>query len=224
MIGKRYIWLTRTKKQSTVQALLKESLIRRSESPVCLYGVKSSEDWGLSNPLNSERSSRDCGSKALGPTNKSPNVAAWTPEQWNRIMWQSLTGDHGRLTRVLISVFPLKTSSRTMSYSQSMLPIIYDHDRDCDRDGTSVTSCSKRRKFGAEGPTNPVQTGRGRIRGRRGHLKLMTEIPFDILHEIFGHLDPIDLLHLSWSTRALNSIVMSRSGRILWINVHWLNF
>ena len=101
-----------------------------------------------------------------------------------------------------------------------MLPFIHDHDTD----GKSMTSCSKRRKLVAEGPTNSVQADRGRIRGRRGHLKLMTEIPFDILYEIFGHLDPIDLLHLSWSTRTLNSIVMSRSGRILWINVHRLNF
>lgn len=52
----------------------------------------------------------------------------------------------------------------------------------------------------------------------------MTEMPFDVLHEIFGQLDPIDLLHLSWSTRTLNSILMLRSGRFLWINVHRPDF
>lgn len=58
----------------------------------------------------------------------------------------------------------------------------------------------------------------GRVRGRRGHLKLMTEMPFDILHEILGQLDPIDLLHLSWSTKTLRDILMTRSGRFLWTN------
>lgn len=85
---------------------------------------------------------------------------------------------------------------------------------------------SKRRRF-PEGPV-PDETGdaeqiprgdRARVRGRRGHLKLMTEMPFDILLEIFGQLDPIDLLHLSWSTKTLRDIIMSKSGRILWKNV-----
>jgi hypothetical protein len=89
----------------------------------------------------------------------------------------------------------------------------------------SLSTCFKRRKFEetvAGGPSTVAQTCRidhGRIRGRRGHLKLMTEMPFDILHEIFVQLDPIDLLHLSWSTKTLHGILMAKNARFLWTNV-----
>lgn len=35
------------------------------------------------------------------------------------------------------------------------------------------------------------------VKGRRGRLESITEIPLDALYEIFRHLEPIDLLHLS---------------------------
>ncbi|EKM82200.1 hypothetical protein AGABI1DRAFT_105514 [Agaricus bisporus var. burnettii JB137-S8] len=54
------------------------------------------------------------------------------------------------------------------------------------------------------------------IAGRRGHLKLMTEIPIDTLHEIFRQLDPADLLTLSWSSKSLRLVITEKSARYIW--------
>lgn len=92
----------------------------------------------------------------------------------------------------------------------------------------SSDRCSKRRKLESVVPGGSAdliqifQRDHGRIRGRRGRLKLMTEMPFDILYEIFGELEPIDLLHLSWSTRTLHGMIMGKDGRFLWKNVLYI--
>lgn len=57
------------------------------------------------------------------------------------------------------------------------------------------------------------------IAGRRGHLKLMTEIPIDTLHEIFRQLDPADLLTLSWSSKSLRLVITEKSARYIWQEV-----
>ncbi|KAF8896418.1 hypothetical protein BD779DRAFT_584279 [Infundibulicybe gibba] len=46
--------------------------------------------------------------------------------------------------------------------------------------------------------------------------RLMTEMPIDILFEIFGHLTPADLLMLSRTTTALRALLMSRSSISVW--------
>lgn len=45
---------------------------------------------------------------------------------------------------------------------------------------------------------------------------LMTEMPLDTLLEIFDQLEPLDLLHLSWSSKSLNAIIMGKAARFLW--------
>jgi len=60
--------------------------------------------------------------------------------------------------------------------------------------------------------TDNERSALSRVRGRRGHLKLMTEMPLDILLEIFSYLQPMDLLHLARATKALRAILMQRSG------------
>ncbi|CAA7265272.1 unnamed protein product [Cyclocybe aegerita] len=50
----------------------------------------------------------------------------------------------------------------------------------------------------------------------RGLLKDMVDMPMDILYEIFGQLNPIDLLHLARTTKALRGILMSRSSMSVW--------
>jgi hypothetical protein len=57
------------------------------------------------------------------------------------------------------------------------------------------------------------------VAGRRGHLKFMTEIPIDTLHEIFRQLDPADLLNLSWSSKSLRLLIMEKSARYIWQEV-----
>ncbi|KAF9448882.1 hypothetical protein P691DRAFT_813470 [Macrolepiota fuliginosa MF-IS2] len=88
---------------------------------------------------------------------------------------------------------------------------------------TSKPSSQKRRKVNhdeAEGLTIPkvslTPRPDARVRGRRGQLKHMTEMPMDVLYEIFQSLEPIDLLHLSWANKSLHSIIMGESARYLW--------
>jgi hypothetical protein len=58
-----------------------------------------------------------------------------------------------------------------------------------------------------------------KVAGRRGYLKLMTEIPIDTLHEIFRQLDPADLLNLSWASKSLRLLIMEKSARYIWHQV-----
>ncbi|KAI8989719.1 hypothetical protein BD414DRAFT_459791 [Trametes punicea] len=55
-------------------------------------------------------------------------------------------------------------------------------------------------------------------RGRRRLLSKLVDMPLDILFEIFGHLHPADLLHLSRTTKALRSVLMQRSAITIWRN------
>ncbi|KII86827.1 hypothetical protein PLICRDRAFT_43495 [Plicaturopsis crispa FD-325 SS-3] len=41
-------------------------------------------------------------------------------------------------------------------------------------------------------------------------------MPLDILLEVFGHLHPLDLLHLARCTKSLRAILMHRSARAIW--------
>ncbi|GLB35481.1 hypothetical protein LshimejAT787_0210460 [Lyophyllum shimeji] len=53
-------------------------------------------------------------------------------------------------------------------------------------------------------------------RGKRGKLEQMTEMPLDILFEIFAQLAPYDLLNLSRTSKALRNILMHRSSTYVW--------
>ncbi|KAI5824198.1 hypothetical protein K523DRAFT_420963 [Schizophyllum commune Tattone D] len=46
----------------------------------------------------------------------------------------------------------------------------------------------------------------------------LSELPLDVLFEIIGYLDPMSLLHLSRTSRALYSTLMNRSSSWLWKN------
>ncbi|KAF9484668.1 hypothetical protein BDN70DRAFT_872185 [Pholiota conissans] len=63
-----------------------------------------------------------------------------------------------------------------------------------------------------------------KIKGRRGQLKAMTELPLDVLTEIFGHLQPYDLLCVSRASKELRDIVVGENTASLWkktyANVH----
>lgn len=89
------------------------------------------------------------------------------------------------------------------------------------QDGTR--SASKRRRTEGAPTARPSTQVAGaqvsRVKGRRGRLKFMTEIPLDTLHEIFRKLDPVDLLHLSRANKSLRTIVMEKSARYIWEEV-----
>ncbi|KAJ8519714.1 hypothetical protein ONZ45_g3364 [Pleurotus djamor] len=54
---------------------------------------------------------------------------------------------------------------------------------------------------------------RARVKGKLSNLPQM---PLDILFEIFGYLDPLDVLRLARTTKAFRSVLMTRSATSLW--------
>ncbi|KAF4614914.1 hypothetical protein D9613_003341 [Agrocybe pediades] len=76
--------------------------------------------------------------------------------------------------------------------------------------GASKKKRGTKRKKPANKATNP--TPAKKLRGTRGRLKDILEMPMDILVEIFGHLDPLDLIHLTWTTKAFRALLLSKNG------------
>ena len=52
--------------------------------------------------------------------------------------------------------------------------------------------------------------------GGKGELECLKEMPVDIILEIFGNLDPIDLLHLSRISKGLRDMLTSSNAIYLW--------
>ncbi|KAH9486031.1 hypothetical protein JR316_0000095 [Psilocybe cubensis] len=50
----------------------------------------------------------------------------------------------------------------------------------------------------------------------RAKLRMFPLFPFDVILEIFSHLVPLDLLHLSRTTKDLRAIIMHRSSAAVW--------
>lgn len=50
-----------------------------------------------------------------------------------------------------------------------------------------------------------------------GRLAGLMEMPMDILFEIFGHLNPLDVLRLARTTKQFRRVLMDRSARCIWI-------
>ncbi|KDR81903.1 hypothetical protein GALMADRAFT_240195 [Galerina marginata CBS 339.88] len=64
--------------------------------------------------------------------------------------------------------------------------------------------------------TTKQQTAPKKIRGRRGFLKGLLDMPLDILFETFGRLEPLDLLRVSRTSKTLRKILMSRTSITIW--------
>ncbi|KII94221.1 hypothetical protein PLICRDRAFT_171887 [Plicaturopsis crispa FD-325 SS-3] len=50
----------------------------------------------------------------------------------------------------------------------------------------------------------------------KGKLRLLPSLPLDILFEIFGHLLPLDILHLARTTKPFRSLLMRKSSISIW--------
>ncbi|KZT08431.1 uncharacterized protein LAESUDRAFT_723952 [Laetiporus sulphureus 93-53] len=61
-----------------------------------------------------------------------------------------------------------------------------------------------------------AQVSRRNVRGKRGGLKDMPNMPLDVLFEIFCHLHPRDLLNLARTDKSFRSTLMSRNAAPLW--------
>ncbi|KAI0327467.1 hypothetical protein GY45DRAFT_1308667 [Cubamyces sp. BRFM 1775] len=55
-----------------------------------------------------------------------------------------------------------------------------------------------------------------RARGNTGKLASLMHLPMDIFFEVASHLHPLDLLHVSRTSKYLRSIVISRKCKFLW--------
>ncbi|KAI0949926.1 hypothetical protein AcV7_008552 [Taiwanofungus camphoratus] len=63
---------------------------------------------------------------------------------------------------------------------------------------------------------NPQDTGKNILRLGKRSLSKLLDMPLDILFEIFGHLHPLDVLHLARTTKALRNVLMRRSSITIW--------
>ncbi|KAF9056059.1 hypothetical protein BJ165DRAFT_1522011 [Panaeolus papilionaceus] len=63
----------------------------------------------------------------------------------------------------------------------------------------------------------PGKTKTAHVTGRRsGKLACMSDMPLDVLFEIFGHLHPYDLLKLSRTTKAYRKLLLDPHSTTLW--------
>ncbi|VDB85140.1 unnamed protein product [Peniophora sp. CBMAI 1063] len=74
---------------------------------------------------------------------------------------------------------------------------------------------AKRRKTQKE-PAIRAVNSKGRTAGR---LSALPTLPLDVLYEIFGHLEPVDLLNLSRTTKAFRTVLLSSQSQFLWRSV-----
>ncbi|CAL1707898.1 unnamed protein product [Somion occarium] len=77
---------------------------------------------------------------------------------------------------------------------------------------------AKRRKVSSKKTDDDVQVvaHRRHLRGRRGSLQDMPEMPLDILFDIFVHLEPFDLLNLARTSKPFRQLLMHRSAAPFW--------
>ncbi|KAK7037988.1 hypothetical protein R3P38DRAFT_2903806 [Favolaschia claudopus] len=72
----------------------------------------------------------------------------------------------------------------------------------------------KSKKEQAE-PAQPSEP-KPKILRKKGKLRFITEVPLDVLLELFGYLLPLDILNLSRASKALRNILLSKSSLFVW--------
>ncbi|KAF4614858.1 hypothetical protein D9613_003364 [Agrocybe pediades] len=89
-------------------------------------------------------------------------------------------------------------------------------DQEENADGSTRKRRGAKRKSASNKAGNPAPTKK--FRGMRGRLRDILEMPMDILVEIFGHLKPLDLLHLTWTTKSFRALLLSKNAdsRAIW--------
>ncbi|KAF9473295.1 hypothetical protein BDN70DRAFT_925244 [Pholiota conissans] len=96
-------------------------------------------------------------------------------------------------------------------------PVVMVEDEDVSGNAVGETS-KKKRKTREEKDVDWAEGAKPakRVKGKRGLLKMLLEMPMDILFEIFGQLNPIDLLSMARTTKAFRNILMSRTSITAW--------
>ncbi|KAF9533615.1 hypothetical protein CPB83DRAFT_845570 [Crepidotus variabilis] len=57
-----------------------------------------------------------------------------------------------------------------------------------------------------------------KLRGNRGFLHILLDMPTDILYEVLGTLEPLDLLSVARTVKSLRAILMSKISLSVWIH------
>ncbi|KAF7374995.1 F-box domain-containing protein [Mycena sanguinolenta] len=91
-----------------------------------------------------------------------------------------------------------------------------DEFRDAGEDAEEIEVVTKKKRRKVVKSTAARDQKVKRVRGRRGILSSLREFPLDIVAEIFGHLNPMDLLNLARTTKEIRGILMSRSSTFIW--------
>ncbi|KAF7374998.1 hypothetical protein MSAN_00385900 [Mycena sanguinolenta] len=93
-----------------------------------------------------------------------------------------------------------------------------DEFRDVEEDEEEIEVVPKKKRRRVAKSTDPASEDQKikRVRGRRGILSSLREFPLDLIAEIFGHLNPLDLLSLARTTKEIRGILMSRSSAFIW--------
>ncbi|KAI3620964.1 membrane protein [Moniliophthora roreri] len=73
----------------------------------------------------------------------------------------------------------------------------------------------KRKAVASEGQEDKGEVEKKSARRRRS-LQSIMEMPMDVLFEILGHLKPYDLLRLTWTSKKLRQILMSKTSTTIW--------
>ncbi|TFY72167.1 hypothetical protein EVG20_g834 [Dentipellis fragilis] len=85
--------------------------------------------------------------------------------------------------------------------------------------GYHRTLAVKRRKTSE---SNSEALSMHKHRGSRkndGRLKVMLEMPLDVLYEVFSHLAPADLIQLTRTSKSLRLLLLSRKSNFIWRSV-----
>lgn len=81
-----------------------------------------------------------------------------------------------------------------------------------------------RKRLKAEADSSTQKPEKAPNSRRRGKLKEITEMPLDVLYEMFSHLEPADLLHLSQANKCLRQFLVTRSAIAVWKSVRTLGW
>jgi hypothetical protein len=89
---------------------------------------------------------------------------------------------------------------------------------------THLQKKQKVSRLDGKNETGNNRTDYNKVKGKRGHLKLMKEMPMEILLEILCLLEPVDLLHLSRASKSLRGLLLSNNIVYLWKLVPGFSF
>lgn len=91
-------------------------------------------------------------------------------------------------------------------------------------EGSSDHSGPRRKKQNTGAPGRKTKKPAPRVKGKRGALQLIVEMPLELFYEVLKLLDPGDLLSLSRANPFLRSLVLDRQAALsLWKDVGYVN-